>query len=121
MRLQVNKQVLTPGGDPIRIRDFDQEAKKEITVELTVGFAIKTAASMPMEEDLRIGTKRFLDLGEILTAISKAKDTIELSSEQISMLKERIPHAFRGNPPIVYGCLLALEGEFNDKPKSVKK
>ena len=113
MKLDATKIVLDHQGKPIKINDIDPETKQPTTFDITVRFAVNTCAAVPMEEDLRAGTQRFIKLGEILTIAGGKSDEMELSAEQISMLKERAAYAFRGNPPVVFAVLQALEGKFN--------
>jgi hypothetical protein len=118
MKLQLKNLVKTPAGKSIKIDVIDDG--KPIERELTVKLVLESALSMPMEEDLRHGTQRFIKLGDMLKALADAKDDIELTSEQITLIKERVPQCFRGNPQIVWGALQACEGAWNDAPKAIK-
>ena len=108
MKIQLDHEVMTPTGNPIKMDD----AKPPKT--LKVRDVLENALAMPLEDDLRHGTQRFVKLGDLLKKLSDAKGEVELESEDITLIKERIPRCFNGNPLVVWGALRAAEGMLNE-------
>jgi hypothetical protein len=111
MELQLTANVLDPKGGDIKIFGLDGDPKKATT--LTINVLLDTLLSIPLEEDKAKGIKHYVKLGDLMKQIHEAKGTVEIDSADIAMLKERVPYAFNGNPGIVWGCCLALEGGCN--------
>lgn len=112
MKLTLNSMVLAPTGKPITA-GVPEEGK--LPIMLTTRMVIEQALSIPLEEDLRHGTARYVKLGDLLKAVSDADGDgeIDLKAEDIALIKERVPHCYRQSPQVVWGALQALEGAFN--------
>ena len=115
MEYKVDEKLKDMSGKPIMDASPDKDGKV-INTSLTFGIAAKACLSRGLQEDAQKGTGHIMKLALLLQRIESAKTKVELSSEEVSMLKERAGKVFldqRGAPiiAVIFGFCNALEGK----------
>ena len=96
----VNMVLKSPTGVEIK----DGPEAKGITLKEMLERVLVT----PLQTDAELGLQKMVMLGGLLERISKAKKELELSSEEVTILKERTAKIF--GVVVTWAIVKALEG-----------
>lgn len=113
------------------LKDHEGNAIKGEKNELTLKDLCSMALKAPLQEDAGKGVDHFMKMGDLLRKLHNAKDKFELTSEEVTLLKERIPKTivvamgpgqFAPQTVVIYSAIQALEGKDEaPTPKLVKR
>ena len=102
MKVSLEAKLKTPKGEVMKDNDNGK------VVDLTLRRAINAVLGAPLESDRELGWKKLFDMGNLMKAVEEhKKGEFDISSEDVTMLKERCSKLF---PNIVWALVKCLEG-----------